>query len=139
MTKQQNNRKLSQTQVFIISAIFGFCILASLPIVTGHSNPWNTGDNSYFIVLIVGGFILGVLAPRYPAICYLGAWLGQFLAIGVLPEIDKAWWPLGVLTFGILSILVLVGAIIGSIIINLIEPPPKNRKKVKKDKNIPQI
>jgi hypothetical protein len=125
MTKQQKNRKLSQTQVFIISAIFGFCILALLPIVTGHSDPWDTGDNSYFIVLIVGGFILGVLAPRYPAVCYLGAWLGQVLAIEVLPGIDKAWWMLGVLTFGIASILVLVGAIIGSMIINSIEPPEK--------------
>ncbi|MCK4905674.1 hypothetical protein KAS42_05505 [bacterium] len=125
MAEWKKNRKLSQTQVFIISAIFGFCILALLPIVTGHNNPFDVEDKSYFVVLIVGGFILGMLAPRYLAVCYLGVWLGQVLAIEVLPGIDKAWWMLGVLTFGILSILVLVGAFIGSIIINSIEPPEK--------------
>lgn len=124
MTKQQKNRKLSQTQVFIISAIFGFCIWA-LPILKYHSEPWDVGGQSYLIVSIAGGFILGMLAPRYFAVCYLGAWLGQVLACGVLPGIDHAWLMLGVLTTGIGSILVLVGAIIGSMIINSIEPPEK--------------
>lgn len=95
------------------AAALGFGIWASSPILTGFAEPWDSPNPFYSLTSLVGGAVLGFLAPKHLLLCYFGAWLGQVIALAVLPGLDRGWLLLGVMSTAVGSVLILVGAVIG--------------------------
>ncbi len=94
-------------------AALGFGIWAASPALTGQAEPWDADFPYYLTTSVIGGAALGLLFPRHLLRSYFGAWSGQFLAFAVLPDLDRDWLPLSVVTTAIGSLLILLGAAIG--------------------------
>lgn len=135
MCKEQNSQNQEYRKqkefliVFLVAAAFGFCIWAFSPFFTGHKEPWDAEYPFYLFVSAIGGIVFGTLAPKHIVACYLGAWLGQVLAFGTLPGLDRGWLLLAIITTGIGSLRVLIFAFIGSLIRRLIEQVVRKLKK----------
>lgn len=63
--------------------------------------------------MLGGGLIGGWFLPRHWIAALLGLWLGQALAVAVLPGGDFGWLPLGVVTTGIGALFGFVAYLIG--------------------------
>ena len=108
-------------------AILGAGIWIASPIFTGHVEPWDSEGPFYLPVMVVGSFIVGLLFSPGSNVrsvgnelligvlgCFFGVWIGQLLAIMIIPTIEKVWFLLFLLTTGIGSLLALPGALAGA-------------------------
>jgi hypothetical protein len=95
------------------AALLGFAGWAASPALTGHVEPWDAELPFYSATTIVGGLVLGLASRRFAAL-YAGAWLGQVLAVLLLPGRDASGWPVALVSTGAGSLLVLVGAGLGA-------------------------
>jgi hypothetical protein len=102
------------------AAVLGFGIWALSPILTGQHEPWDSQYPFYSLASLIGGGVLGALAPKRLVYCYAGAWSGQVVALAVLPGLDRGWLLLGVMTTAVGSLLILVGAVIGRAVRQLV-------------------
>lgn len=93
---------------FVLAFAWGFLIWALSPLLVGTREPWDAAWPYYTATMVAGGLAGGWFLPRCWLQALLGLWLGQVLAIAVLPGGDLAWLPLGVVTTAI-------GALIGFI------------------------
>lgn len=98
---------------FVSSFLLGVLVWDISPIVTGHTEPWDSSSAYYPLALLFGGIAVGLLQPGSVSIHYLGAFFGQLLfmlvATGAGPFI-----ALGLGFLAAYSILLLIGAIAGS-------------------------
>ncbi|MGH6891595.1 MAG: hypothetical protein ACREEP_05000 [Dongiaceae bacterium] len=85
---------------------WGFALWALSPIIAGTREPWDAAWPLYSLAMVFGGAAGGWWLPRRPVSAYLGLWLGQVLALSLLPGRDLGWLPLGLVTTAI-------GALIG--------------------------
>ena len=95
------------------SFLLGAAIWAFSPTITGTAEPWDAESPYYFLSLLALGLVLGLWSPKKIWAHYLGAMLGQqffiLMFIGVGPFI-----LLGALFLAVYTVLVLIGALIGS-------------------------
>ena len=99
------------------AALLTFLIWASSPLLFAQVEPWDTPYPFYSVTAFLGGALLGYRfrGGAFLAV-FLGAWVGQALALLVLPGHDRTWFLLGVVTTGIGSFVVLVGAAVGALL-----------------------
>lgn len=93
---------------FVLAFAWGFLIWALAPLLVGTREPWDAAWPYYTLAMAAGGLVGGWLLPGRWLAAPLGLWLGQALAVAVLPGGDLAWLPLGIVTTAI-------GALIGFI------------------------
>jgi hypothetical protein len=105
----RQRRSLGRFAVIVGAAALGFGIWAASPALTGHAEPWDAQHPYYSLASLIGGGFLGFLS-RAVVRCYVGAWLGQVIALAVLPGLDRGWILLGVMTTAVGSLLILLGA-----------------------------
>jgi hypothetical protein len=72
--------------------------------LTGCAEPWDASFPFYTPVVLVGGALGGTLLPGHSIRFVLGVWLGQVLALAILPGNDRSWIALGAVTTAIGSI-----------------------------------
>jgi hypothetical protein len=101
----------------LVSAfLFGFGLWASAPWLVGTREPWDAEMPYYYTgAMLLGGATLGLAFPRRFVIAYLGMWIGQAIAMLVLPGHDRAWAYLGIVTTGAGSLIGLGGYLAGSV------------------------
>jgi hypothetical protein len=98
-------------------ALLTFFIWASSPLLFAQAEPWDTPYPFYSITAFFGGCLLGfrfrggALLPSF-----IGAWVGQVVALAALPGHDRTWFGLGVVTTGVGSLVVLAGALVGALV-----------------------
>jgi hypothetical protein len=116
-SKLQPSRRSKWLAPGLGAALLTFFIWASSPLLFAQVEPWDTPYPFYSITAFLGGGLLGyrfrggALLPLF-----LGAWVGQVVALLSLPGQDRTWFMLGVVTTGIGSLVVLAGAALGALI-----------------------
>ena len=97
--------------------LLGFILWATARPLTGKEEPWDTAYPLYSVSMVVGGLVIGYLAPGRFTMAVAGTWLGQITALGVVPWLAAGgWFPLGAVTTAIGSLLILPGMFVGSVI-----------------------
>ena len=100
--------KLGSTPRFTTTAFagigLGFGLWLVSPFVAGCVEPWDASFPFYVPVMLAGGALVGSLLPRRAIAFVLGVWLGQVLALAVLPGHQRSWIVLGAVTSAIGSI-----------------------------------
>jgi hypothetical protein len=99
---------------FAAAAGLGFALWALAPWLVNRREPWDAEGPFYSLSLVLGTGAIAWWQPSRLAAAYLGAWLGQVLALVVLPGHQDGWLPLGAVTTGFGSLFALVGAALGS-------------------------
>ena len=97
-----------------LASALSFALWALSPALTGRVEPWDAAFPFYSIGAVIVGGIVGLAFPRRLAAAYFGAWLGQLVALLVLPGLDRASFALGAVTTAIGSVVFLGGACVGS-------------------------
>jgi hypothetical protein len=82
----------------LAGAVLGFGLWLVSPYVAGRAEPWDASFPLYLPVMLAGGAVVGGLPPRRAAAFFLGVWLGQVLAIALLPGHGSNWFPVGAVT-----------------------------------------
>ena len=100
-----------------LSAVFMFLVWASSPLIFGVREPWDTGYPFYSVASVTGGIVIGLVFRKKIASCFLGAWVGQVLALVLLPGGDITWLLLGFVTTALGSLFLVLGVFIGSSIL----------------------
>jgi len=101
----------------LFSAITGFLLWALSPAITGHNEPWDAPYPFYSIVLIGAGALWALIRRRREPVGILGVWLGQVLALCVLPWLDRSAVIVGAVTTAVGSLFFLLGnAIIAALV-----------------------
>jgi hypothetical protein len=98
------------------SAMLGFALWGLSPILTGHREPWDAEFPYYIPGMLMGGAVLGAAFPWRLGPCFVGAWIGQCVAVIVLPSLGASWLILGFITTAAGSLVAVVGAVIGALI-----------------------
>jgi len=101
--------RLKRRITFGLSVLLGFLIWALSPTILGRAEPWDSPYPFYSMVFISGGALIALIERKSDALCGLGAWVGQLLALGTLPGMAHGWFPIGVITTGIGSLFALLG------------------------------
>jgi hypothetical protein len=114
-TTPRRIRRLEPTTwaALLYGAAVGFLLWALSPTLLGVAEPWDTEHRVYTLAMVGAGLALGLLNPRAPAAAYLGAWLGQVLALIVLPSFDNDWLLLGAISTAVGSLWFLLGVAVG--------------------------
>ncbi len=105
--------------VFISAFLLGFLLWVLSPLFIGRLEPWDSPYPVYSGTMIIGGTLITFFTSRQLLASYFGVWLGQALGNTLTAFLQppnseaQAWWPLGIFTAGIGSILILVGVGIG--------------------------
>ena len=113
MTQQPNTRG-NAALAFATATGLGFALWAFAPWLVHRREPWDAAGPFYSLSLVLGTGVIAWWQPSRLAAAYLGAWLGQVLALAVLPGHEDGWLPLGTVTTGIGSLFALGGAVLGS-------------------------
>jgi hypothetical protein len=92
------------TTTAFAGAGLGFCLWLVSPLLAGCAEPWDASFPFYTPVMLAGGALAGALLPRHSLAFVLGVWLGQVLALAILPGHDRNWIALGAVTTAIGSI-----------------------------------
>ncbi|MCL4798513.1 MAG: hypothetical protein KJ025_02945 [Burkholderiales bacterium] len=82
----------------LAGAALGFGLWLLSPFLTGRAEPWDASFPFYLPAMLAGGAIAGTAFPRRAGAFFLGVWLGQVLAIAVLPGHGGDWFPVGAVT-----------------------------------------
>lgn len=99
------------------AALLTFFVWVGSPLLFAQVEPWDTPYPFYSITVFLGGGLLGyrfrggALLPLF-----LGAWVGQIVALLSLPGHDRTWFILGVVTTGIGSLVALAGGALGALV-----------------------
>ncbi len=102
--------------VYAAAAAFllGFALWAGSRPITGNDEPWDAPYPFYAGAMILGGIVVGIIAPKRFVPALLGVWLGQIVALAAVPWLAAAGWlVLGVATTAFGSLLLLPGLILG--------------------------
>lgn len=102
-------RSTSGKRAALAGLAIGFALWALSPLLLERREPWDADAPAYTLTLLLGGAAVGWWAPGRPHWFYLGLWLGQILAVALLPGGDPAWLPLAVATTAIGSAIGLIG------------------------------
>jgi hypothetical protein len=100
-----------------IGLVLGVGIWVLSASITGHQEPWDSAGMYYPAALLAAGVIGGFLVPGHWAEVAVGVFAGQAVVLlaRVLAEpASGGLWPLGILFLGLYSLLVLMGAGLGS-------------------------
>jgi len=82
----------------LAGAALGFGLWLLSPYLTGRAEPWDAPFPFYLPAMLAGGALAGSILPRRTGAFFLGVWLGQVLAIAILPGHGRDWFPVGVVT-----------------------------------------
>jgi hypothetical protein len=82
----------------LAGAALGFGLWLVSPYVAGRAEPWDASFPLYLPVMLAGGALVGTMLPLRGAAFFLGVWLGQVLAIALLPGHGSNWFPVGAVT-----------------------------------------
>jgi len=103
------------------SLAFGFALWACSRLITGTNEPWDSPYPFYSVSMVIGGIVVGLVAPNRFVIPWFGVWLGQVLALATIPWLtDAGWFSLGFITTAVGSFLLLPGLFLGTLISNRI-------------------
>lgn len=103
------------------SFALGFAVWACSRLITGTNEPWDSPYPFYSSSMVIGGIVVGFVAPNIFVIPLFGVWLGQVLALATIPWLaDAGWLSLGVIATAIGSFLLLPGLFLGMLIRNRI-------------------
>jgi hypothetical protein len=94
--------------------------------ITGRPEPWDANGPYYPAVLLLAGFLGGVLVPGHWGEVAVGVYAGQALVLlgRVLSDIGSGGlWPLGLVVLALYSLIALVGALLGSALRRLANRP----------------
>jgi hypothetical protein len=95
----------------------GFLLWALSEPLTGSTEPWDTPYPLYALTMLIGGFVIGLVAPGRLITGYGGIWLGQISALAWVPWLQvDGWYPMGVVATAIGSLLALPGLIAGGVL-----------------------
>ena len=97
----------------IAAAALGFAVWGSAPWLVDRREPWDADWPFYSASMVLGGGAIAWHWPNRVTATFAGVWLGQVAALALLPTHAGNWLPLGAITTGIGSLLVLVGALLG--------------------------
>ena len=94
--------------------LLGFALWACSRPITGNDEPWDAPYPFYSAAMILGGIVVGIIAPKRFVPALLGVWLGQIAAIAAVPWLAAAGWlALGIATTAFGSLFLLPGLILG--------------------------
>ena len=79
----------------VAATLLTFLIWASSPLLYGVVEPWDTPYPFYSITAFLGGTVVGYSFRGTLLPAFVGAWLGQVVALLTLPGHDRAWFALG--------------------------------------------
>jgi hypothetical protein len=102
-----------RSRAFQWGLALGFAVWAASPFLTGRREPWDARGPYYSFALLAGTGLIGYREPRRINLVFLGVWLGQVIAIAVLPGLARDSIMVGVVTTAIGSVLALAGAAAG--------------------------
>lgn len=101
---------------FTAGLCIGYVVWAAAPALVHRHEPWNASIPYYSGSLFLGGFAIGVVfPPRYRA-TFFGACLGQAIALLTLSSFDGMYWGGQIKYATIASLLVPLGAALGSFV-----------------------
>jgi hypothetical protein len=103
-----------RARALVGAAVCAFAVWAASPALTGRAEPWDAEWPYYTGASLLLGAALGLALPGRLAFAYLGAWLGQLVALLVLPGHDRAWFLVGAFSTAIGSLVFLAGHAAGS-------------------------
>jgi hypothetical protein len=92
------------TTTAFAGAGLGFGLWLVSPLVAGCAEPWDASFPFYTPVMLVGGALVGTLLPGHSIAFIFGVWVGQVLALAILPGHDRSWIALGAVTTAIGSL-----------------------------------
>lgn len=98
----------------LAGAALGFALWLASPLVTGHAEPWDGEFPFYLPVMLAGGAVAGGALPRRAGAFFLGLWLGQVLAIALLPGHGSNWFPIGAVSTAVGAALALPTYLVAS-------------------------
>lgn len=98
------------------AALCTFLIWATSPVVFSAIEPWDAPYLVYSVTTFLGGCILGYRFRGALLSSFLGAWLGQVVALLTLPGHDRTWFELGLVTTAIGSLFLVAGAFLGGLV-----------------------
>jgi hypothetical protein len=117
VSAQRLDRWIQVSSGLPIGLLLGAGIWVLSASITGHQEPWDSPGMYYPAALLAAGVIGGFLVPGHWAEVAIGVFAGQAVVLlaRVLAEpASGGLWPLGILFLGLYSLLVLVGAGLGS-------------------------
>lgn len=100
-----------------IGLALGAAIWVLSSTITGRAEPWDAPGLYYPTALVIAGLLGGFLVPGHWGEVAVGAFAGQALVLlgRVMSESPSGGlWPLGLAMLALYSLLVLVGALLGS-------------------------
>lgn len=96
------------------SFLLGFALWACSRSITGADEPWDSTIPFYSMTMLLGGTIVGFIAPKQFVAALVCVWLGQVLAIATVPWLaDAGWLLIGTITTAIGSLFLLPGLLCG--------------------------
>jgi hypothetical protein len=98
---------------FLLSLVVGALIWILWPIITGIREPWDSNAICYPAVLLLSGFILGLLRPQHFWVHYVGILFGQFVYTFFFVPAGPLL-PIGIALMVFYSVLTLIGAAIAA-------------------------
>lgn len=98
---------------------FLFLVWALSPTLTGRVEPWDADWPYYSTAILLAGLLVGIAFRRALLSAYIGAWVGQILALMTLPSVDRSWWYRGVLATAVGSLIILLGIAASTLLVAL--------------------
>jgi hypothetical protein len=112
--------KSGRRSAFLLGLALGAAIWLLSPVIAGHREPWDAEGGYYPGALVLTGILGGLAMPPHWGSVAIGIFAGQAVVLlgGVVAEpASGGLWPLGLLFLAVYSVLGLVGAGVGTALI----------------------
>jgi hypothetical protein len=92
------------TLSFVLAAAFGAGVWALSPFLSGKDEPWDASLPTYFISMLIGGFVFAAICPRRFWVSVVGVYIGQIAYCLAFLDVQGATVILLLISVGFFSV-----------------------------------